>query len=30
MEKYKESTARIVMFREFGIANSFTVENSFI
>lgn len=30
MEKYKESTARIVMFREFGVINSFTLENSFL
>ncbi len=30
MEKYKESTARIVLFREFGILNSFTLENSFM
>lgn len=30
MEKFKESTARIVMFREFGVLNSFTLENSFL
>jgi hypothetical protein len=30
MEKFKESTARIVLFREFGILNSVTLENSFI
>lgn len=30
MEKYKEGSARIVMFWEFGILNSFTLENSFI
>jgi len=30
MEKFKESTARIVLFREFGIINSFTLENSFL
>jgi len=30
MEKFKESSARIVLFREFGILNSFTLENSFI
>jgi hypothetical protein len=29
MEKFKESSARIVMFRELGIVNSFTLENSF-
>ena len=30
MEKFKESTARIVLFREFGILNCVTLENSFI
>lgn len=30
MEKYKESSARIVLFREFNILQSFTVESSFI
>ena len=30
MEKYKESSARIVLFREFGILNSATLENSFL
>ena len=29
MDKAKESTARIVMFKEFGIINSYTVETSF-
>jgi len=29
MERYKESTARIVLFKEFGIANSYTCEASF-
>jgi hypothetical protein len=29
MEKSKESTARVVVFKEFGIANSFTLESSF-
>lgn len=30
MEKYKESSARIVAFKEFGIANSYTCEASFL
>lgn len=30
MEKFKESSARIVLFREFGIINSATLENSFL
>lgn len=30
MEKFKESSARIVLFRECGILNSITLENSFI
>ena len=30
MEKFKESTARIVLFREFGILNCVTLENSFL
>jgi hypothetical protein len=30
MEKFKESTARIVLFKEFGILNCVTLENSFI
>ena len=30
MEKFKESSARIVLFREFGILNSATLENSFL
>jgi hypothetical protein len=29
MEKEKESTARIVLFRELGIVNSYTLEASF-
>jgi hypothetical protein len=29
MEKVKESTARIVVFREFNVLNSFTLESSF-
>lgn len=29
MEKAKEATARIVIFRELGIMNSFTLECSF-
>ena len=29
MEKYKESTARIVLFKEFNITNSYTCEASF-
>lgn len=29
MDKAKEATARIVMFREFGITNSYTIETSF-
>lgn len=29
MEKYKESTARMVMFKEFNIINSYTCEASF-
>jgi len=30
MEKYKESTARIVLFKEFDILNSYTCEASFL
>lgn len=30
MEKFKESTARIVLFKEFGILNNVTLENSFL
>lgn len=30
MEKFKESTSRIVFFRELGILNSFTIESSFL
>ena len=30
MEKFKESSARIVLFKEFGILNCVTLENSFI
>ena len=30
MEKYKESSARIVVFREFSVLNSFTLEGSFL
>jgi hypothetical protein len=30
MEKYKESTARIVLFKEFDITNSYTCEASFL
>ncbi len=30
MEKCKESTARIVVFREFEIMNSFTLEATFL
>jgi len=29
IEKCKESTARVVIFREYGIMNSFTLECSF-
>ena len=29
MEKCKESTARIVVFKEFGVMNSFTLESTF-
>jgi len=29
IEKYKESTARVVVFKEFGISNSYTCEASF-
>lgn len=28
-EKEKESTARVVMFKEFGILNSYTLESTF-
>ena len=28
MNKYKESTGRVVMFKEFGIVNSYTLECS--
>ncbi len=30
LEKFKETSARIVLFRELGIINSFTLESSFI
>jgi hypothetical protein len=30
MEKFKESSARIVLFRDLGILNSLTLECSFI
>lgn len=30
MEKFKESSSRIVFFKEFGILNSVTLENSFL
>lgn len=29
MDKYKEATARIALFKEFGIVNSYTVETSY-
>ena len=29
MEKYKEATARIVIFKELGVMNSFTLESTF-
>jgi hypothetical protein len=29
MDKQKESTGRIVLYKEFGIVNSYTIETSF-
>ena len=30
MEKYKESCSRIIVFKEFSVLNSFTLEGSFL
>lgn len=30
IEKFKESTARVVVFKEIGVLNSYTLENSFL